>query len=85
MSRCHGRINAAVSTLLVAYIVLLVCSCPLFIEARIQNFSAIQGSLVHQRKKEGLDHRRQMRVPGKQDSSPVPAKNPRQRCTGCLR
>ncbi|KAK9226298.1 hypothetical protein WN943_011345 [Citrus x changshan-huyou] len=71
MSRCHGRINAAVSTLLIAYIVLSVCSCPLLIEARIQNFSAIQGSLVHQSKKEGLDHRRRMRqVPKPDPSSP---------------
>ncbi|KAL9453925.1 hypothetical protein AB3S75_009515 [Citrus x aurantiifolia] len=72
MSRCHGRINAVVSTLLIAYIVLSVCSCPLLIEARIQNFSAIQGSLVHQSKKEGLDHQRRMREAPKQHFSPVP-------------
>ncbi|KAL9457229.1 hypothetical protein AB3S75_006300 [Citrus x aurantiifolia] len=72
MSRCHGRINEAVFTLLVAYTVLSVCSRPLLIEARIQNFSAIQGSLVHQSKKEGLDHRRRMRQAPIQQSTPDP-------------
>ncbi|KAL9457228.1 hypothetical protein AB3S75_006299 [Citrus x aurantiifolia] len=62
MSKCYGN-NVPVCTLLVAYIAIIsMSSCPLAVEARIRNFSAIQESLVHKSTTEGLLHQRSLRT-----------------------